>query len=44
MARERGVVNVKCSQCRRKDTVEGVSEKDRKRILCPECRTGKKQP
>ena len=35
-ARERGAVNVKCSWCRRKDTVEGVSEEDRKRILWEE--------
>ena len=43
IARERGAVNIKYSQCGRKETVEGVSEKDRKRILCLECRTGKKQ-
>jgi len=35
---------VKCSQCGRKDTVEKTPEKDRKKILCSECRTGKKQP
>jgi len=44
MARERGVVNVKCSWCGRKDTVKGISEKDRKRILYPEYGTEKKQP
>jgi len=43
MARERGAVNVKCSQCKRKDIVKKILEKDRKRILCLECRTGKKQ-
>ena len=43
-AREKGVVNVKCSWYRRKDTVEEISEEDRKRILCPECRTRRKQP
>jgi len=44
IARERGAVNVKCSWCRRKDTVKGILEKDRKRILYPECETRKKQP
>ena len=43
-ARERGTVNVKCSWCKRKDTVEEILEEDRKRILCSECETGKKQP
>ena len=43
-AKEKGVVNVKYSQYRRKNTVERISEEDRKRILCPEYRTGKKQP
>jgi len=37
------VVNIKCSQCGRKDIVERISKKNRKRILCLECRTGKKQ-
>jgi len=35
---------VKYSQYGRKDTVEKIPEKDRKKILCPECGTGKKQP
>jgi len=43
-ARERGVVNVKCSWCRRKDTVEEISEENKKRILCLEYGTEKKQP
>ena len=43
MAREKGTVNVKCSWCRKKDTVEGILEEDKKRILYPECGTGKKQ-
>ena len=43
-ARERRAVNVKYSQYRRKDIVERISEKDRKRILCLEYRTGRKQP
>jgi len=43
-ARERETVNVKCSWYKRKDTVEEILEKNRKRILCPECETGKKQP
>ena len=42
MARERGVVNIKCSQCGRKDTVKRISEKNRKKILCLECGTGRK--
>ena len=41
---ERGAVDVKCSQCGRKNTVKRILEKDRKKILCPECGTGKKQP
>ena len=41
-AGERGAVVVKCSQCGRKDTVERIPEKDRKKILCPECGMGKK--
>ena len=44
MTREREIVNIKCSWCRKKDTVKEVLEKDRKRILCLECRTRKKQP
>ena len=43
-AREREAVNIKCSWCRRKDTVEKISKEDRKKILCPEYRTGRKQP
>ena len=43
-AGERGAVVVKCSQCRRKDIVEKIPEKDRKKILCLEYRMGKKQP
>ena len=35
---------MKCSQCGRKDTVEKIPEKDRKKISCPEYGTGKKQP
>jgi len=42
-ARERGAVIVKYSQCGRKDIVEKIPEKDRKKILCLECRMGKKQ-
>jgi len=42
-AEERGAVVVKCSQCRRKDTVKKIPEKDRKKILCLECGTEKKQ-
>jgi len=38
------VVNVKYSQYGRKNTVKGISEEDRKRILCPECGTRRKQP
>ena len=41
--KERGAVNVRCSQCKRKDTVKGISEEDRKKILYPECSTGRKQ-
>ena len=44
IARERGTANVKCSQCKRKDTVERISEKNKKKILCPEYSTGRKQP
>jgi len=40
--KERGTVNVKCSWYERKDTVERISEENRKRILCPEYRTRKK--
>ena len=43
-AKERGVVNVKYSQYKKKDIVEEISKEDRKRILCLECRTRKKQP
>ena len=42
--REREAVNVKYSQYRRKDIVEGISEKDKKKILCPEYSTRRKQP
>ena len=42
-AGERRVVVVKYSQCGRKDIVKKIPEKDRKKILCPECGTGKKQ-
>jgi len=37
---------VKCAKCERKDTVVGeeICEKEKKEILCPECRTGKKKP
>ena len=41
--KERGTVNVKYSWYERKDTVERISEENRKRILCPEYRTRKKQ-
>jgi len=41
---ERGAVVMKCSQCGRKDTVEKIPEKDRKKILYPEYGMGKKQP
>ena len=43
-ARERKAVSVKYRWYKRKDTVEGISEEDRKKILCPECGTGRKQP
>ena len=43
-AREREAVNIKYSWCRRKDTVKGISEEDKKKILCPKCSTGRKQP
>jgi len=42
--KEREVVNVKYSQCRRKDTVEGILEENRKRVLYLGYGTGKKQP
>ena len=42
-AGEKGAVVVKCSQCRRKDIVEKILEKFRKKILCPEYRMEKKQ-
>ena len=35
---------MKYSQYERKDTVERIPEKDRKKILYPECGIGKKQP
>jgi len=44
LAKERGAVKVKCTQCRQRDTVAGVSKEDREKILCPECRTERKQP
>ena len=44
MTREREIVNIKCSWCRKKDTVKEVLEKDKKRVLCLEYRTRKKQP
>jgi len=40
--KERGAVGVKCTQYKQKDIVEEVLEKNRKRILCLECGTGKK--
>ena len=43
-AGEREAVVVKCSQYGRKDTVEKIPEKNRKKILCLECGMGKKQP
>ena len=43
-ARERGAVSIKYRQCGRKDIVEGILEEDRKKILCSEYRTGRKQP
>ena len=42
-AGEREAVVVKCSQYGRKDTVEKIPEKNRKKILCLEYRIGKKQ-
>jgi len=44
LAKEKGTVKVKYTQCRQRDMVVGVSKEDRKRILCPECGTGRKQP
>lgn len=37
---------VKCIKCGRKDIVTGerIPEKELKKILCPECGTGKKKP
>ena len=43
-AGEKRAAVMKCSQCGRKDTVEKIPEKDRKKILCPECGMEKKQP
>jgi len=43
MAEKREAVDIKYSQCRRKNIVEGIPEKDRKKILCPEYGTGRKQ-
>ena len=42
--RKREAVSIKCRQYGRKDTIEGISEKDRKKILCSEYRTRRKQP
>jgi len=43
-AGEKRAAVMKCSQCGRKDTVEKIPEKDRKKILYLECGMGKKQP
>ena len=43
-AREREAVSVKYRWYKRKDIVEGISEEDRKKILCLECGTRRKQP
>jgi len=38
------MTRVQCIKYRRKDTIEGkVLKQERKEILCPECRTGKKK-
>jgi len=43
--RERGeITRVQCMECRRKDAIgKRVLEQKRKKILCPEYRTGKKK-
>ena len=40
IAKERGVVNVKCSQCRRKDIVERISKKKQKENCVQNVRLG----
>ena len=39
------MMRVQCIKCRRRDAIgERVFEQERREILCPECRTGKKKP
>ena len=44
LAKERRAVKVKYTQCGQRDMVAKVSKEDKKRILCPEYRMGRKQP
>jgi len=44
LAKERKAVKVKYTQCGQRDMVAKVSKEDKKRILCPEYRMGRKQP
>jgi len=41
--KDRGGCKVECVKCGRNDMIKGRKMEERK-ILCPECKTGKKKP